>query len=335
MQLYRFLSIGILLSFALGQVARAQSTASITGKKDTSFTTYSAYQSARKNYPNIKLVQDSLPKSIKVAKNKTYALVGKHRLRLDAFYPKQKSEKGYPAVLIIHGGGWRSGDRTQHYPLAERLAAQGYVCFTAEYRLSTEAVYPAPVYDLKAAVRWIRANAKKYQVDTSKVATLGFSAGGQLAAFLGATNGVQQFEGAEGNPAYSSQVQAVVDIDGILAFVHPESGEGDDSKAISSATHYFGYSKKDNPELWESASSLKYASAKTPPTLFLNSSIDRMHAGRQDYVNLLSKYHTYTEVFTFPDTPHAFCLFEPWFTPTVQHVTDFLDKLFKDKKLLR
>jgi pectinesterase len=109
---------------------------------------------------------------------------------------------------------------------------------------------------------------------------LGYSAGGELAAFMGTTNGIAEFEGKDCNIKSSSNVQAVIDIDGILAFIHPESGEGDDSKRISAATNWFGYSKSDNPELWVKGSPLTYAGKNTPPTLFINSGVDRMHAGR-------------------------------------------------------
>ena len=83
-------------------------------------------------------------------------------------------------------------------------------------------------------------------VDKNKVAALGFSAGGELAAFLGVTVGNSKFEGDECNLKSSSAVNAIVDLDGTLSFVHPESVEGDDSKKTSAATYWFGYSKKEN-----------------------------------------------------------------------------------------
>jgi len=202
------------------------------------------------------------------------------------------------------------------------------VCFTPEYRLSTEALYPAAVYDLKSAVRWVRNNAKKYNVDQNKIAVLGFSAGGELAAFLGVTAGNQKFEGSECNLKTSSLVNAIVDLDGTLSFVHPESGEGDDTKRTSAATYWFGYSKKDNPKVWEEASPLTYVSNHTPPTLFINSSVDRMHAGRTDFLKVLDENHIYSEVKTFSDAPHSFPLFDPWFEPTVKFTDQFLKKVF-------
>ncbi len=305
-----------------------QSLKGITGSRDTSYSSYNAYKDTFKNYPNISLANDKTLESVVEQKDLAYSQVGNRKLVLDTFSPKTKSLKARPAILIIHGGGWRTGNRTQHYALARHLAEKGYVCFTPEYRLSTEALYPAAVHDLKAAIRWVRANAKQYNLDTSRVAAVGFSAGGQLAALLGATNGLAKFEGDGGNATQSSKVQAVVDIDGILAFIHPESGEGDDSKRTSAATYWFGYSKTENPVLWQEASALTHVNINAPPHLFLNSGVARMHAGREDFIKRLEEFHIYSEVHTFPDSPHSFILFEPWFTPSVQYITTFLKKTF-------
>jgi acetyl esterase/lipase len=318
----------ILLLILFNLSAFAQSTAGITNKPDTSYTTYSAYTSTKKSHPEIKIVPEFHSKTVKEKRNLVYCQPGERKLSLDAFYPSAKSKAKRAAIMIIFGGGWRSGNRTQHYPLAQRLADLGYVCFTPEYRLSTEALYPAAVYDLKSALRWIYANAKKYNVDTNKIAVLGFSAGGELAAFLGVTTGNREFEGTECNLKSSSAVKAIVDLDGTLSFVHPESGEGDDSKRTSAATYWFGYSKKDNPKLWEEASPLTYVSKNTPPTLFINSSVERMHAGRNDFLKVLNGNHIYSEVKTFPDAPHSFPLFDPWFEPTLKYTDEFLKKVF-------
>lgn len=318
-----------LLTIVICAPVIGQSINGLTGVRDTSFTNYSAYKNARKKYPDITLVEPSLPSGVQAQANVVYARYGTRKLLLDAFYPAQKRAKGYPAVLIVHGGGWRSGDRSQHIPLAQQLAANGYVAVTAEYRLSTEALYPAAVYDLKAAVRWLRANAKAYQIDATRIAVLGFSAGGQLATLLGTTNGDMKFEGNGGNARFSSAVQAIVDIDGTLAFIHPESGEGDDSKSISAATYWFGVNKETKPELWHEAGALNHVDKNTPPILFINSSVDRMHAGRDDMRRKLDALGVYSEVQSFPEAPHTFCLFQPWFEPTVKYTVAFLQKVLK------
>ena len=315
-----------LLNLALG--LQAQSTAGLTGRQDTSYSNYSAYNSTRKTHPDIRLVAEFRSSGVAGKKNIAYCKIGERSLVTDVFYPTKKETALCPAVLIIHGGGWRTGNRSQHYPLAQRLAALGYVCFTPEYLLSTEALYPAAVYDLKAALRWVRAHAADYRIDTARVAVLGFSAGGELAAFIGSTNNMARFEGTGCNLNYPSRVQAVVDMDGILSFVHPESGEGNDSISTSAATYWFGYPKKDNPALWQDASSLAHAGPQTPPVLFINSSIARMHAGRDDFRQILDRYGIYSEVQSFAGAPHSFPLFDPWFEPMLRYIDNFLVKVF-------
>ena len=326
----RYLFLILIISFAL-QVY-PQSTAGITGKRDTSYTTYQAYLSTKKTHPDIKMVEELAPGSVIELRNIRYSFYGQDlqdTLFLDAFIPYPKKIEKSIAIIILHGGGWRTGDRSQHYPLAQRLAKLGYICFTPQYRLSTEALYPAAVLDIKTAIQWVRLNTKNFNIDSNKIAVLGFSAGGELAAFMGATNGMSMFDDKYSTTNTSSWVQAVIDIDGILSFVHPESGEGDDSKRTSAATYWFGYPKKDNPELWKQASALTHVGKHSPPYLFLNSSVARMHAGREDFIKELNKYGTYSETHEFEGAPHSFCLFDPWFEPTVKYIDEFLKKVFK------
>lgn len=264
-------------------------------------------------------------------KDIVYCQRGNRKLLLDIFSPAQKAKDKRAAILIIHGGGWRSGDRSLHYALAQRLAALGYVCITPEYRLSTEALYPAAIHDIKAAIRWVRKNADKYGIDTSMIVASGHSAGGELAAFMGATNGLKIFDGDGCNNNTSGKVNAVIDIDGTLAFIHPESGEGDDSKRVSAATHWFGYSKTENPAIWEDAAPLTHVGPHTPPTLFINSSVDRMHAGREDFIRVLNQYDIPSSVKTFEGSPHSFILFNPWFDSTVAVINVFLKRTFAKK----
>lgn len=321
----------MIIVLCCGAAVPAQSTAGITGKRDTSYSTYSAFANTKKTHPGITIVPEYKSTLINEERNIPYCTIAGRSLAIDAFFPKKKSKAARSAIVIIHGGGWRSGNRMQHYPLAQHLAALGYVCFTPEYRLSTEALYPAAVQDCKAALRWIHAHAAQFHIDTVKISLLGFSAGGELAAFIGTTNSNAQFEGGDCNAAFSSNVQAIVDMDGILSFVHPESGEGDDSKSTSAATYWFGYSKKDSLALWQDASPLAHVGKHTPPVLFINSSVDRMHAGRDDFRKVLDQYGTYSEVKSFSGAPHSFPLFDPWFAPTLQYIDNFLKKVFKHK----
>lgn len=319
----------LILWFVPGQKLAAQSIAGLTHQRDTSYTTWSAYLSSRKAHPDIRIAAQAHYSDVKFSGDIFYCTVGRRPLKLDVFQPTSAEGGKRVAVLIIHGGGWRSGERSQHYALAEELAHRGYVCFTPEYRLSTEALFPAAVYDIKAAIRFIRKEAALFNIDTAKITALGFSAGGELAAFMGSTGNMPLCEGCTCATGYSSAVNAVVDIDGILSFVHPESREGDDRKKTSAATYWFGYSRKEKEKLWEAASTLSYAGAQSPPTLFLNSSVAGMHAGRDDYRRILDSCGIYSELHSFDKAPHSFCLFDPWFQPTVNYIDQFLRKIFK------
>ncbi|MXN92337.1 alpha/beta hydrolase fold domain-containing protein [Flavobacterium sp. Sd200] len=314
----------LLISSALN----AQSYKGVTNVRDTSYSTHSAYKHDVKTHPEIKIVPEFKFSSVKEQRNISYCEIGKRKLNLDVFYTTPKTNPKQTAVIIIHGGGWRTGSREQHYPMAQKLASLGYVCFTPEYRLSTEALFPAAIFDIKSAIRWVRSNASKYNVDENKIVVLGFSAGGEMASFMGTTANMPLFEGTLCNTDKESKVNAVVDIDGTLSFVHPDGREGDDSKSTSAATYWFGYSKKENPMLWQAASPLSYVSSKTPPTLFINSSVPWMHAGREDYIKVLDENGIYSEVKEFKDAPHSFCLYAPWFNPTIQYIDSFLKKVF-------
>ncbi|MGM8360621.1 alpha/beta hydrolase fold domain-containing protein [Flavobacterium sp. ARAG 55.4] len=310
------------------QNLNAQYLKGLTQVRDTSFATASAFKKTLKYHPNTTMVPEMHFENVKQKNNITYCSYGKRKMKLDVFYDKNATQK-QTAIIIIHGGGWRSGNRQQHHPMAQKLASLGYVCFTPEYRLSTEALFPAAIYDVKAAIRWVRKNASQYNVNPNQIVALGFSAGGEMAAFMGTTANMPLFEGVVTNSDSQSQVNAVVDIDGTLSFVHPEGGEGDESKNVSAGTYWFGYTKKDNPKLWEAASPLSYVSAQTPPFVFINSSVARMHAGRDDFRKVLTENGIYSEVHEFENSPHTFCLFEPWFSPTIGYIDSFLKKVFK------
>ncbi len=130
----------------------------------------------------------------------------------------------------------------------------------------------------------VRANDKKYNLDKSKIAVHGVSAGGQLAALVGTINGIKKFEGNGGNAKQSSSVQAIIDIDGILAFKHPESAEG------KIAAEWLGGTYEEKPGVWTEASALTHADKNTPPCLFINSSNTRFHAGRDDMIKILEGF---------------------------------------------
>lgn len=321
----------ILSLFLLTVALQAQRRDGITGTRDSSYTLQKELEKQKKNYPDIRFpVVDST--GIVFKKNIFYCHTPERELSLDIAWPEKKAKKKRTAILFIHGGGWRSGSKSMHEDLLKRLAALDYVCFSPEYRLSTEALYPAAIHDIKSAIRWIRQYAKDYNINPEQIVVAGHSAGGELAAMMGATNGNMAFEGSGCFPEQSSKANAVIDLDGTLAFIHPESGEGDDSKKTSAASYWFGFSKKENPGLWIDAAPLTHAGPHCPPILFINSSVARMHAGREDFIRIMDSCGIYSSVKTFENSPHGFCFFEPWFSPMVKEMDTFIKKLFTSKR---
>lgn len=288
---------------------------------DTSYTVKSTYKKLNKKYPFIKIAEANKGTNDIQIENVVYYKNKDRALHLDAFY--NKNEKRNPGVIMIHGGGWRSGNKDQMQVLAQEISSKGYSCFAIEYRLSLEAKYPQGIFDIKNAIKFIKDNAKRFHVDPNKIAVLGCSSGGQMAALIGTTNEDFGFEDANYKSKSTSKVQAIIDVDGILAFKHPESEEGE------MAAFWLNGTYEENPENWKKASALNHADKNTPPTLFINSSFDRFHAGRDDMIAILNQNKIYSEVKTIQNSPHSFWFFQPWFNETVVYTTQFLDKIFK------
>jgi len=155
-------------------------------------------------FPGFLLSQTAVIPSLDVE----YSNVGQ-RVAMDVYRPS--GDGSHPAVVLVHGGGFRAGNRQSYTKLANRLAEHGYVAATISYRFAPQFPFPAAVNDVKAAVRFLRANAKQFHLDADHIGALGGSAGGHLVLFLGLTAGVPEFEGTGPNREFSSRVQVVAD----------------------------------------------------------------------------------------------------------------------------
>ena len=288
---------------------------------DTTYTVKSVYDKVIKDHPYISYVPTRKHENVIEKKEIIYKKIKNRALHLDTYYNKTK--KRNPAIVIIHGGGWRSGNKSQMETFAIEMASKGYSCFDIEFRLSMEAPYPAAIFDVKNAIQYIKKNARKFNLDTTKIAVLGCSSGGQMAALIGTTNGKGNFEEKDKNVKFSSKVNAIIDIDGILAFKHPESAEG------TVAGLWLGGNYEQIPIIWQQASPLNNTDANTPPILFINSSVPRFHAGRDDMITILNKHGIYNEIQTIEKSPHSFWFLNPWFDKTINYTAQFLDKVFK------
>ncbi len=209
-----------------------------------------------------------LPDSVKLERNITYGKGGDKPLQLDLYTPKEHS-KPLPVVVFFHGGAWKSGYRQVYHYYCTKFAEHGYIAATASYRLLADGPFPAAVEDAKCAVRFLRANAKKYGIDPDKIGVAGGSAGGHLSMMIGYSSDVPELEGKGGNPETSSRVQAVVDLYG------PTDLTTDFAKSRGEVLHFLGDKKFDEaPDTYRLASPITHLTKDDPPTLILHGSID-------------------------------------------------------------
>jgi acetyl esterase/lipase len=246
-------------------------------------------------------------------KNLVFSEIKGRRLHLDLFSPSGNKHI-LPLVVLIHGGGWSSGNKDMEHYTASSLCKKGYITAAVEYRLSPEAHYPAALDDILASVKWLRQHSSEFLIDTNKIIIMGESAGGQLSALVGTR--------------YPELFYAIINIDGVMDMTTPsESAKDTVPNKPSSGKKWFGFSYKENPELWKEASALNHISKNTPPMLFINSSVPRFHAGRDESINKLNEYGIYSEVHTIKNSPHSFWYFHPWADETLQIVEHFLHSL--------
>jgi len=154
-----------------------------------------------------------------------------------------------------------------------------------------------------------------------------------LALLVGLTNGVEAKEGNQGNLGFSSDIQAIVDLDGVVDFMAPLSlnlKRGSDSPDVQ----WLGGTFYEKPEIWKDASPIFWANEKSCPILFVNSGFPRFHAGQDELIGMMKDWKIYTEVHKFDIQLHTFWLFNPWIDPTVNYINDFLIKVF-DNQLVK
>jgi acetyl esterase/lipase len=220
------------------------------------------------------------PQGVRLQPDVPYAGTDNPRQRVDLVLPEQpKGDGPLPVVVWIHGGGWQSGDKRGGIrQLGDLVASGDYAGVSVGYRLSGEAVWPAQVHDCKAAIRWVRANAKKHNVDPQRIGVWGSSAGGHLVAMLGTSGGVESLEGELGEHTdQSSEVRCVVDYYGpteLLSMGQYPSRIDHDAPA-SPESRLVGGPLQQRKEAARSASPITYVSADDPPFLIVHGTDDQ------------------------------------------------------------
>jgi len=220
-----------------------------------------------------------------VYENVVYTVVDSCKLKLDVAVPKYLNSPA-PAIVDFPGGAWRICNKSVDD--ARLYAKYGFVGISVEYRTSDIAIFPAAVHDCKAAIRFLRAHAKDYNINPDKIGVTGISAGAYFAALLGTSGNNDYLEGVEGFPKYSSNVQAVVDHFGPTDFLNGNDTTGLGLKEFNSFSAsespgalYLGGPINERKEIAKLASPLTYIDVNDPPVLIIHGEKDGMVIIRQ------------------------------------------------------
>ncbi len=245
-----------------------------------------------------------------------------HPLRIDTFVPK-KVNTTQIVVILVHGGGWKKGDRSGEHTKAAWFSSRGYIAVCPEYRLSGEATFPAAIHDLKDAIRWTRSHASQWGANPDNIVLMGFSAGAHLVA-LAATAGPEAGLDLPDSQKRSSSVAACIAVAG-PSITNDERALLDARKPGSNYQLFFGGLPEDLPEIYERASPEYWVSGNEPPMLFITEGNPDAHKAirsRLDNVGIRN------ENFNLTGGLHSEWNWEPWFTPTMEVTENFIHSVF-------
>ena len=218
----------------------------------------------------------NVPEGTRILRDIEYVPNGYVRQKLDLYLPKPKEDTGpLPLIVWVHGGAWLAGSK-ENCP-AVRFLRQGYAAASINYRLSQHAIFPAQIEDCKAAIRFLRAKAEKYNIDPNRIGVWGASAGGHLVALLGTTGDVKEFDKGP-NLQVSSRIQAVCDFFGPTDLtkmsLFPSSMDHD--APDSPESKLIGGPVQENKETCKRANPITYVSKGDPPFLICHGDKDML-----------------------------------------------------------
>jgi pectinesterase len=269
-----------------------------------------------------------LPASMTM-KELVYAKRGDIELDL-TYFTRKETRKNRPAILFVHGGSWKHGDKYAFYRQAAYLTEK-YNLFSVciSYRLSGVAKYPAALHDCKTALRWIRSVANEHQIDTNRIAICGGSAGAHLSALAALTRGVKKFDASGPYSDYSSDVHLVIMYNG-----HFDLTEQLKEHVQDGAMHkFFGYHPWERPDIYGEASPILWINSQSPPMLFLHGDQDHYpHKQSIAMAERLKHFGVDAEVEIYPGKGHAWFNREPDCEITTRRVAEFVEKHFNPEK---
>ena len=227
----------------------------------------------------------------KIYKDISYVSGGHERQKLDLYIPKGRGP--FPLLVWVHGGAWRAGSKER--PRGLEWLDRGVALASLNYRLSHQATFPAQIEDCKSAIRWLRAHAEKYELDSDRVIAWGASAGGHLVALLGVTGDIRSFD-VGGNLDQSSSVTAVIDEYGPTDFLQMDAMDGQIGRIHHNAedspeSQLIGGPIQEHPERVKSANPITYVTEKDAPFLIIHGDEDPLVAHGQSVILLEALNH--------------------------------------------
>jgi acetyl esterase/lipase len=267
-----------------------------------------------------------LPAGVKALRDVAYVKDGHERQKLDLYLP-EKADGALPVIVWIHGGGWQAGSKDR-CP-AVRYVPRGYAVASVNYRLSSHATFPAQIEDCKAAIRWLRANAKEHKLDADNIGVWGASAGGHLVALLGTACDCKELEGKLGNNDQSSKVKCVCNWFGPADFrplIEMSTG------AEGPVTKLLGGPVKDHKEKATLASPVTHVTKDDAPFLIMHGDQDKLVpiSQSQSLADALRKAGVEVTFQTLPGAAHGGPAFNS--DESMKLIGDFFDKHLKTKK---
>lgn len=263
----------------------------------------------------------------KLSEDVVYTKAGEQELKLDIVAPAE-GDGPFPAVMVIHGGGWRGGNKKDVRAVMNECAKRGYVAISPQYRFCPKEIFPAQLHDVKAAVRWVREHSKEQKIDAERLGAMGFSAGGHLALMLGVTGPDDGLEGdGVSKDAPNTRVQAVVN------FFGPADLAATDIPTISKPLlkDFIGGTPAEKPELTKKASPITYVSKDDPPMLTFQGTKDPLvpHTQATRLADVMTAAGTHGRVELLLGAGHG------WGGDDLKHTTDvtfaFFGKHLKQK----
>ena len=256
--------------------------------------------------------------------NITYARYGDRAMQLDVYAPGDRNGGPLPCVVCVHGGGWANGSRLGFRRIAQALARKGFVAATVSYRLSGEEPFPAAIQDVKASVRYLRANAGEYGIDPDRIGAMGHSAGGHLVALLATSGDVEKFDTTGDFSHVSSRIQAAVPMGARTDLMSEHNGEITRSEKGAIWRQFLGGSQDQSPRIYELASPLTHLTADDPPMKFLTGEFDDEVTRATTFRSKATELGVKTDVRVFEGGGHGFFNTAETYAEMVNEVAEFL-----------